>query len=492
VAEIALLCPASFFIDMALKQPVLAVDPKGDVNTDSLDIYLLARRMEVGKRLQACLASNDVAMGWLRDLSADDLYEQKDGETKYLGDTLAEADATAALERVKAAADPVEMVSAVEDLIMCFCGFSIMKPFKAKCLINAVHFQYDVDINRLLSASLPLPSSDGALSDVKVHFDDARVCKAELLLRCVVETADGGSLANPFSPGMPMGKLIKLPLFAQFVMVLINTVEAIWYEDATSNCPMAINVYASLLVAGAPVMQMTEGAHVVEVMEMTKGAKRGPEVDEWVDKTRENGAQVLLDDFDAKHPGIGSTPDGIKVCVFVNAFHSLQAFKNEPVGPSAALLPITEAHCVEKERANPNDLVDYYGLIVPKHQSGARILIMEGSENCLKSEVQGPPLNFGEPNAAVASAHVYQAAARALCANKSEGQPVQMLHQGGRALYDDEDFDEDAHAVIEACGKKIEAARTSDAGTIAWIGTEAVRRAAMQQRPLVCGIAKRM
>jgi hypothetical protein len=391
------------------------------------------------------------------------------------------------------------MVSAAEDLIMCFCGFSTMKPSKAKCLINAVHPQFNVDTDRLLGASLPLPSAEGALTDeVKALFDEANICKAELLLRCVVETTDGRNCANPFSPGMPMGKLLKLPLFAQFVMVLTNAVEAIWYEEAIPNCPMAINVYASLLVAGAPVLQMTAGAHVVEIMEMTKGAKRGPEVDEWVDTIRETGATVVLDDFDAKHPGVGSKPDGIKVCVFVNAFHSLQAFKNKPLGPSAPLLPITEALCVPplvtsqgRHPANPNDFLDYYGSIVPEHQSGARIFIMEGSENCLKSEIQGPPLNFGEASATVATAHVYQAAARALCANKPVGQPLQMLHQGGRALYDDEDFDEDARAVIEACGKRMEAARSNEAGTMAWIGSEAVRRAAMQQRPLVCGIVKR-
>ena len=152
-----------------------------------------------------------------------------------------------------------------------------------------------------------------------------------------------------------MGKLLKLPLFAQLVMVLTNAVEAEWYQEAIPTCPMGINVYASLLVAEAPVLQMIAGASVVEIMEMTKGAKRGPEVDEWVGKIRETGATVLLDDFDAKHPAIGSKPDGIKTCVFVNAYHSLQAFKNEPLGDSSApLLPITEIPVVVS-----------YGSIVP-------------------------------------------------------------------------------------------------------------------------------
>merc|ERR1712127_491557 len=188
----------------------------------------------------------------------------------------------------------------------------------------------------------------------KALFDQANIGGAELLLRCVVETSEGGILANPFSPGMPMGKLLKLPLLAQFVMVLTNAVEAVWYQESIPNCPMGINVYASLLVAEAPVLQMVAGVRVVEIMEMTKGAKRGPEVDEWVGKIRGTGATVLLDDFDAKHPGIGSKPNGIKACVFVNAHHSLQAFKNEVVGDSSApLLPIIELPMVEKDDVNP-------------------------------------------------------------------------------------------------------------------------------------------
>merc|ERR1712224_967076 len=126
---------------------------------------------------------------------------------------------------------------------------------------------------------------DGDPTDAeKALFDDASVGAAELLLRCVVETSDGGLLANAFSPGMPMGKLHKLPLLAQLVMVLTNAVEAVWYEEAVPTCPMGINVYASLLVDEAPVLQMVAGVHVVEIMEMTKGARRGLEVDEWVSR----------------------------------------------------------------------------------------------------------------------------------------------------------------------------------------------------------------
>jgi hypothetical protein len=290
-----------------------------------------------------------------------------------------------------------------------------------------------------------------------------------------------------------MGKLLKLPLFAQFVMVLTNAVEAVWYQEELPSCPMAINLYASLLIAEAPVLQMISGVKVIEIMEMTKGAKRGSEVDDWVSTIRATGATVLLDDFDTKHPGIGSKPDGIKVSVFANAFHSLQTFKNEPFGEEEEhLLPITAIPFVEKEKADAYDVMDYHGVIVPKYQSGAKILIMEGSENCLKSEVAGPPFNFAEPGATTASAHVYQAAARAMLAHQPEGQVFQMKHQGGRALYADEDFDEEACAVIAACGKPMAAARTGDAGTMAWMGREAVRRAEMQTRLRVSGVKARV
>jgi hypothetical protein len=271
-------------------------------------------------------------------------------------------------------------------------------------------------------------------------------------------------------------------------MVLTNAVEARWYQETLPGCPMGINLYASLLVADAPVLQMIDGVSLVEIMEMTKGAKRGPEVDRWVDKIRENGALVLLHDFDARHPGAGSKPDGIKVSVFVNAFHSLQALKNQPGDLSEMLV-------VEKEKANASDIKDYYCSIVPKHQSGVQVLVMEGSENCVKSEIPpgtaGPPLNYGQPKATTASAHVYRAAARSMRASQPEGQVFRMLHQGGRALYKDEDFDEDVCAMIAASGKPMAAARTSDAGTMAPIGQEAVRRAAMEARVQVCGIVKK-
>merc|ERR1712072_944769 len=99
------------------------------------------------------------------------------------------------------------------------------------------------------------------------------------------------------------------------------------------------------------------------------------------------GKQVLIDDFDANHPCLDSEADGIKVSVFANAFHSLQSFKD---GGAVAELPVAQ-----KEKVNSMDYKDYHGSLVPMHQPKAKILIMEGSENCLKSEKSpGPPLDF--------------------------------------------------------------------------------------------------
>jgi len=461
---------------------VLAVDSRGHVTKDNLMKYLQRRHVEVAQKLQTSLESNAVAKSWLDAFTESELYEEKHGELQYTGHASAEEDTKAALRRAKTSVDPIELVSAVEEFILSFCGFNVMKPLKAYCMVNAVHYQFNVDIDKLLSMSLSPPSADSYPTEAeKALFDDSSIGAAELLLRCVVETSDGGFLASPLSPGMPMSKLLKLPLFAQFVMVLTNAVEAKWYQEAVPTCPMAINVYASLLVEEAPVLQMVADVRIIEIMEMTKGAKRGQEVDDWVAKIRELGAIVMLDDFDAKHPGLHSKPDGIKVSVFGNAFHSQQMFKN----------PITEVPFTEKEQANAFDVVDYYGFIVPKYQGDVTFLVMEGSENCLKSEV-GPALSFSEPKATTASAYVYQVAARAMRANQPEGQVFQMLHQGGRGLYPDEDFDEDTHAVIASSGVSPASARTAQAGTMAWMGQEAARRAETQKRLQVCGVVKKV
>jgi len=237
---------------------------------------------------------------------------------------------------------------------------------------------------------------------------------------------------------------------------------------------MAINLYASLLVEGAPVRQMVEGVRHVEIMEMTKGAKRGPEVVQWVKTIREWGSVVLLDDFESSHPGIDSAPDGIKASVFMNAFHALQVFKEG----SIEMMP-----SMHKKEMNDRDFRYFYSLVASS-QPNARRLVLEGSENCLKSEVTpGPPLNFGQPNATVASAHLCQAIANMF-------PEIEMCRQGGRALYDDEEFDAEALVVIAKSGTKMPAARTSQAGTMAWMGQEAARRAGMKTRPLVCGVKK--
>merc|ERR1712224_1078742 len=101
---------------------------------------------------------------------------------------------------------------------------------------------------------------------------------------------------------------MKLPVFAQFVLVLINAVEAMWYQEALPEINLSINVYVSLLVPGAPVKQLVEGVRSVEVMEFSTGTKRGSHVVDSIAKLRTMGKEVLLDDFDANHPCLDSEP----------------------------------------------------------------------------------------------------------------------------------------------------------------------------------------
>jgi len=461
----------NFLGTIAVGKMSLSVHQNGHVEVAVLEKYLAERRCAIAKRLGG-IFENHVVSKWFAEFTEQDLY----GESgKYLGNASGEQHALASLRRAKSTEDMLEIVSAVEDFIIFFCGFDTIK---AKCLINAVHFQFAVDADQLRSATLTVPTAGKAPSqEEKDIFDEAEVVGAEMLLRAVVEVGDGSLIANPFSPGAPMGRLLQLPLFAQLMMVLTNSVEAVCLQEDMPECPVAINVYASLLVDGAPMPEIVDGVRKVEVMELSKGAKRGREVDAWVANLRKQGTQVLLDDFDSNHPGRDSSPDGVKVCVFANAFHSRQAFR-EGGAPSA--MPT-----VQKEHINNMDFKDFYCSLVPVTQPHITTLIMEGSENCLKSEVTpGPPLSYDEMAATVASAHVYQAAAKAL-------PHVKIVHQGGRALYDDEDFDENATAIIHALNKPMAAARKGEAGTMAWIGSEAKRRASMRRRPLACGVIKK-
>jgi len=278
-----------------------------------------------------------------------------------------------------------------------------------------------------------------------------------------------------------MGKLCKLPLFAQFILVLINAVEAVWYQSEIPDCPIAINLYASLLVDKAPLQQMVEGVRHVEIMEMTKGAKRSQAVVDAVKQIREEfKCFVLLDDFDAMHPGLDSVADAIKVSVFGNAFHALQVVKE---GGVPAQMPF-----MDKEKTNDKDFKDYYCSLVPNTQPEIKMVVFEGGENCVKSEVSpGPPLNYGEPKATVASLHLCQAAARALLAMNPK---IRFCRQGGRALYANEEFDQEASMVLAKLGKNMQAARTTDVGTFGWMGQEGVRRAAMSVRSRACGVTK--
>jgi len=463
---------------------VLAVSPSGVVNPGELQAYRSKRQRLIATRLEE-LHGTEMVNKWFDELLPGNLFENGD-EQKYLGNQSSKDEALnsdrkdkalRALQRAKAASTFDAKVAAMEDLIFFFCGFDIGN---AVCLINAVHFQFEVDVAKLLSTVLPALSaaeSESALQIARGIFDESNVSSAELLLRAVVQRDDGTLIASPFSPGMPMSFLLKLPLYAQLVMVLTNVVEATWYEEDIPNCPVSINLYASLLVDAAPILDLVKGVHVVEVMEMTKGAKRGPDVVTWVEELRNHNIKVLLDDFDPNHPAADSKPDGIKVCVFANAFHSRQAFKEDgaPLDMSA----------VNKEHGNHMDFKDFYKVIVPKMQPCIKTLIMEGSENCLKSETKGPPLNFDEPKATLATAHVYQAAARALTVMEPS---IRMFQQGGRALYEWEDFDASTCELIQSLGIQMAMARRGHAGTLAWVGDEASRRAALKVRPLVCGV----
>jgi len=400
--------------------PILQVQENGVVSREAMAGYIAIRTEEVATRLEAALTGP--ARKWYDDLSKEELYDQG----KYLGEASGEAQTLAAVERAKAAVDPKEMVTAVEDVILNFCGF---QSIKAKHIANALHFQFDTDVDRLLGTTLPALCEVDAPSDaVKAFFDGAGIVSAELLLRVVVETDDGELVANPCSPGQPMGKLLKLPLFAQFIMVLTNAVEAKWYQQEIPDCPMAINLYASLLVDDAPLRQMVEDVQSVEIMEMTKGAKRGLAVIEGVKKIREEfGAFVLLDDYDSLHPALDSEPDAIKVSVFGNAFHALQVLKE---GGVPAQMPF-----MDKEKTNDKDFKDYYCSLVPKTQSKIKMVVLEGSENCLKSEVSpGPPLDFGQPKATIASLHLCQAAAKALRALNPEMPPRRPCPLSRRGL----------------------------------------------------------
>jgi len=475
------------------KKHTLSVSATGIVTSEVLAAYQSRRQNEIARRL-AKMQEIESVNAWFDELSADVLFEMTGGEQTFRGNQSSKDEAvnTARREnvvnsvlRAKEASTLVDRVAAIEDLIHFFCGFDSVN---AVCLVNAVHFQFEVDMTKLLSTKLPALSASEPTNDTERDlFDGSAVASAELLLRSIVKTSNGTLVASPFSPGLPMSFLLKLPMYAQLVMVLTNAVEATWYQEDIPDCPMAINLYASLLVDGAPILDMVHGVRVVEVMEMSKGAKRGPEVKRWVRRLREHNIEVLLDDFDTNHPAAESDPDGIKVCVFANAFHSLQALK-EDGALNADGSPLDMAF-VDKEHVNNMDFKDFHCSIVPKMQPHIKKLVMEGSENCLKSEMKGPPLNFDHPQATLATAHVYQAAARAL---RSREPNARMFQQGGRALYENEVFDEATNEIIQSLGMQMVAARKGHAGTLAWVGDEAQRRATLKVRPLVCGVVKQL
>ena len=183
-----------------LPQPgeMLALEPNGHVRPEALQTYIAARKQEVAKRLLVVL-DNDVVQRWLEEFSEASLYTEA-GDGQYLGESSAESQTLAALQRVKSTCqtrNACEIVAAVEDFIHFFCGFHTIN---AKCLLNAVHFQYAVDVPKLLATVIMPPSAGDAPSqNVKDLFDASEIVSAELLLRAVVETDDGSLIGNPYS-----------------------------------------------------------------------------------------------------------------------------------------------------------------------------------------------------------------------------------------------------------------------------------------------------
>merc|ERR1712159_404692 len=119
--------------------------------------------------------------------------------------------------------------------------------------------------------------------------------------------------------------------------------------------------------------------------------------------------------------------------MFQNAAHTLQMFKEGKLPENFS----------EADAADVSSLVGFYSSFIRKAMPKVSFLVMEGSENCMKSELQpgqkGPPVNFSEPRATLATALVYKAAASILDISKKPG--FQMMQQGGRALYEGELFD---------------------------------------------------
>ena len=70
-----------------------------------------------------------------------------------------------------------------------------------------------------------------------------------------------------------MGKLLKLPLLAQCLLVLINAMEGEWYQNEMPAIPMSINLYASILEMDSPVMEIVGTVGVVEINGNGKGSK---------------------------------------------------------------------------------------------------------------------------------------------------------------------------------------------------------------------------
>lgn len=132
---------------------------------------------KIAERLTAALLT-DVGKRWFDSYTEEQLYEVVDGVRKYLGEPSGEAQTLAAVNRAKASSDPREIVRAVEEMVLNFCGF---QNIKTKCIANAVHFQFGINRQRVLSTPpTALSVAEGPSDADKALSDDAEVVSAEL------------------------------------------------------------------------------------------------------------------------------------------------------------------------------------------------------------------------------------------------------------------------------------------------------------------------
>jgi len=146
---------------------VLTLKPDGHVRFEDLQTYIEARQQAVAERL-AKMMDNIVVQRWFADFTEEFALYKEDG-VSYLGAASSEQQTKAALQQAKATSKASEIIAAMIDFILFFCGFDANN--NAKCLTNAVHFQYAVNVQQLLSMTIPPPSADDASRQIcKINF----------------------------------------------------------------------------------------------------------------------------------------------------------------------------------------------------------------------------------------------------------------------------------------------------------------------------------